>query len=185
MKRIKSLSAGILLLLVFCLLAQFISVASVFNTENEISLNLDNGMSAWVGVLLTEHFQEIGKQIEQVGLSAIKWLSLPNLALTLLINFFLIRLFWLYYNGVIFARSNTNYIRWIGWTVIAKVLLTIFYPFILLIVLSQLHPDAEITKIIRINDENITVFLIGCIITVIGHVMSIGQSLKEEQELTI
>lgn len=167
------------------MVGQLTSVTAIFNIDATIKFQSDNGMHAWVGVLLNDHYQQIGEVIEKVGYSSIKWLALPSLFFSILITALLIQLFRLYFKGAIFAAQNTQCIRWIGLAVIAKVIIGIFYPPLLLVYLDYMYPAENIVKILRINETDIATFIIGCIISVIGHVMAIGQALNEEQELTI
>ncbi len=185
MKRIKWLSLGVLLILIFSLLSQLVSMATVFSIANEISIKADNGMHAWVGIKLAGSLTLMGEQIAQIGLSPLKWLALPSLLPTTLINVILIRLFMLYFRSYIFEKQNINCINFVGWAVVLKVLIDVAYPPILIVILTMLNPDATLTKSISIDDTNISEFLIGFIIIVMAHVMAIGKSLKDESELTI
>lgn len=110
-------------------------------------------------------------------------------AIPLLINmvlvYSLIKLFKLYEKGSIFTIKNVNYIRRIGYALLAGQIIQPFYQFAMGIVLTFNNPPHYRFASITLDQNNIGILLTALLVILISWIMAEGCELHDEQQLTI
>ncbi len=96
------------------------------------------------------------------------WLWVVQQALNWFGGLMLLRLFWLYSKGIIFAEKNITCIRVQGYCLIISCLI-----------------DLEMHGVIRENSVSLNPMIYGLLIIFIAWVMDEGRKIQEEQELTV
>jgi len=108
-------------------------------------------------------------------------LIVPFFAVVLALLYQADRLLGLYQRGQIFAAENGHRIRRAGQLLIALWVLEIIVVPLVMLVANRVGPGLEEVSI----DVDLGLLLAGIFVIVIGHVMSIGAELAEDQALTI
>ncbi|OGT47004.1 MAG: hypothetical protein A3F17_06020 [Gammaproteobacteria bacterium RIFCSPHIGHO2_12_FULL_41_15] len=111
--------------------------------------------------------------------------SLIPTAIVMLICYYLMSLFKLYQNGIIFSLENVRLIKKLGVTLSISQLVQPFYQFLLSMSLTWENPIHQRYGLISLNQTNIAILLIGLILILISWIMAEGHKLKEEQDFTV
>jgi hypothetical protein len=109
---------------------------------------------------------------------------IPN-ALSMLIIYFLIKLFKLYENGKIFTFENVNYIKKIGYTLLITELVDPIYQVFMTATLTWGNPHGHRVASITISGIDFGTILVALLTILISWIMAEGCKLNEEQQLTI
>lgn len=105
---------------------------------------------------------------------------------SILALYFLMRLFSLYAQGLIFTALNVRRIRQIGFVLLAKPVLDLLYQALMGLVLTMNNGVTSAYNIPIIFDgSHITGILTALVILLVSWVMEEGRKLKEQEELTI
>lgn len=107
------------------------------------------------------------------------------MAIELFILYCLIKLFGLYAAGEIFSLNNVRYIRNIGYALLMGQLINPFYEFFLGLILTWHNPPGYRYAVMRLDQTNFGILLIGILVILISWIMAEGCKLREEQQLTI
>ncbi len=99
--------------------------------------------------------------------------------------YFLIRLFQLYEQGVIFSIQNVKYFKKIGYCLMTYQLIDIICSGLLSLILTMGNPPGFRTITVNFSGTNLTVLLTAFMIILISWIMMEGCRLHEEQSLTI
>lgn len=96
------------------------------------------------------------------------WLWMVQQGLSFFAGFMLLRLFWLYGQGVIFSEKNITCIRVQGyWLIISNLI------------------DLEMQSLIRPSSVSLNSIVCGLLIIFIAWIMDEGRKIQEEQALTV
>ncbi len=101
------------------------------------------------------------------------------------ILYFLVRLFRLYEQGIIFSIRNVKYFKKIGYSLLIYQLIDIVCSGLLSLILTMNNPPGFRTISMSFSGTNLTVLLTSFIIILISWIMTEGCRLHEEQSLTI
>jgi hypothetical protein len=112
-------------------------------------------------------------------------ITLIPLAVTEVILYFLIKLFKLYENKIIFSLDNVNTIRKIGITMLIGQLLNPIHEMLLSLTLTWHNPPGHRIISISIDGTDIGILLAALLTILISWIMAEGCKLREEQRLTI
>jgi hypothetical protein len=97
----------------------------------------------------------------------------------------LIKLFRLYERGEIFSINNVNYIRNIGYALLATEFFEPIFQFLMGVVLTMHNPPGQLFFSITLGATNLGIILMSLFIILISWIMAEGCKLREEQQLTI
>jgi len=100
--------------------------------------------------------------------SAIFWLVVVKQSLAFFAGAMLLRLFWLYGNGILFTAKNVNCIRFLGYWLIIDWFI-----------------DYQMQSLLRDMDLSTTSIFLGLFIIFFAWIMDEGRKIQEEQELTV
>jgi hypothetical protein len=111
--------------------------------------------------------QEVFDSVKEMP-AGVFWLWMVQQGLAFLSGFVLLRLFWLYSQGIIFSGKNITCIRVQGYC---------------LIIINLI--DLEMQQFIRASSVSLTPILYGLLIIFMAWIMDEGRKVQEEQELTV
>lgn len=111
--------------------------------------------------------------------------SIIPLGISLLILYFLIKLFRLYERGDIFSVKHVIYIRNIGYALLIGQLLNPIYQLLMGLVLTLRNPPGHRVMSITLDQTNIGILLVALLLILVSWIMMEGCKLNEEQQLTI
>ncbi|HTB83246.1 MAG TPA: DUF2975 domain-containing protein [Candidatus Sulfotelmatobacter sp.] len=111
--------------------------------------------------------QEVFDSVKEMP-AGVFWLWMVQQGLAFFSSFVLLRLFWLYSQGIIFSGRNITCIRVQGYC---------------LIIINLI--DLEMQQFIRASSVSLTPILYGLLIIFIAWIMDEGRKVQEEQELTV
>lgn len=109
--------------------------------------------------------------------------SMISTMLTVALLWQLIVLFRLYDKGIIFERKNTECFKRLSYLLIATPFVELLKDVLLSLVLS--YHDTNWNVSLEVDDNDVTMMVIGFVVRVIAVVMERAAELKEENELTI
>lgn len=112
-------------------------------------------------------------------------ISLIPTTITLIVLYFLIKLFRLYESGSIFTMKNVLYIRNIAYTLLLGQLLHPIYEASMGIILTWHNPPGHRMAQVTLAGTNVGIILVAFLIILISWIMAEGCKLAEEQKLTI
>lgn len=181
MKAIVRLSQLICALLSMILLLYLVSLAYTLWLGQQ-QPQLDTSMMH-LTLQVPDYGSEAWPVLHQLGYSRL-WLSLPQLCFVLVLNFWLLRLFWLYRQMVIFTPKNIQYFQHIGVLLSCWACWQVCYAPLLVTVLNQLHQQQHL-RYLRVEDTQLMLLVTGLIVWATGRVMAYGLQLKQEQDLVI
>lgn len=95
------------------------------------------------------------------------------------------RLFDLYAAGVFFEQENVACFRGIGWALMAQQALALPEGALQTLALTALNPAGGRMVTLSLEDNNVTLLIVGLMIILIAKVMDQGRKLQEEQRLTV
>ncbi|MEI6242228.1 MAG: DUF2975 domain-containing protein [Chlamydiota bacterium] len=109
--------------------------------------------------------------------------SLIPLSISLIILYFLVKLFSLYESLIIFTEKNVKLIRNIGYTILfGEALHFIIYEPLFSLAVTFSNPPGQRMIKISIQGENIAWICAGFLLILISWIMNEGRKLQEEQE---
>lgn len=109
---------------------------------------------------------------------------IPN-GLYLCTLYFLIRLFKLYENHIIFSIHNIMYIKRIAYTLLLSQLLEPVYQGLISPLLTWHNPVGHRSIDITLSQTNVSILIIAVLMILISWIMTEGYELKEEQAYTV
>ncbi|NMR26681.1 MULTISPECIES: DUF2975 domain-containing protein [Pseudoalteromonas] len=185
MKKIIWMSNIILTLLLLSLLTMLITTVIVLISDTPLlNFSQENGTNMWIGLEVSGSWASAAKQLTQNNFNAVIWLGLLQLLPFILINIILIRLFYLYRQGLFFNPKNISCFTWLGTVLLAQFIIVAIYPALLFTLLNYVT-GSGLGRMVSINDTDIIGLLAGLIIYVIAWVMKQAHQLQQEQELVI
>ncbi len=102
-------------------------------------------------------------------------------SITLLILYFLIQLFNLYKQGIIFTLQNVNYIKYIGYALITGQCLAPVLEGLMGLILTWNNPPGHRFASMTVNGTDAGIILTACLIILISWIM--GEACKIREEL--
>ncbi|NKF49013.1 DUF2975 domain-containing protein [Shewanella sp. WXL01] len=196
MERITRLSRWInilLLLLATLHLASYITVVTLGEAvsgqsggvEYQFTLSWWGWFESYLRVDFSPSWQALVADINAQGFHAGLLVGAVEVLPYLFIYGLLARLFSLYSRGEVFSRANFTCFTRIAYVFFAWVLLSLFYP-LLLVVFLRLFAGAEPLSIyLSIGSDEIKLALVGLIFYCVGYVMQQAHELDAEAQLTI
>lgn len=186
MKKIRSISQTIRVLLVIAILFQCLSWGyfSIFTPD---SAALETSSDSYKLYLESnfEGMEVVAQQLIASQMNAQIWLKTPGTLFHLVLYFLLFKLFTQFYHGDIFSLSVSQKIRQLGIWMLVWPITLIIYPPLLVIALKITgileHGELEIA----LGSDHLSMIIVGAMISVIGWIMEEASRLKQEQELTI
>lgn len=112
-------------------------------------------------------------------------ISCIPLSITMLILYYLVKLFKLYEHAQIFTFANVKYIRNIGWLVLLSQIIRPIYEAMITAALTFQNPHGHRFASISFSNNNLTTLIIALIIILISWVMAEGCKLNDEQKYII
>lgn len=113
-------------------------------------------------------------------------ISLVPMGISLFVTYTLIKLFKLYEKGEIFSLTNVNYIRHVGYGLLASQLINpIYEPLLGLILTYKNRPEHSAFMQITLSQTSCIIMLMAFLVILISWIMIEGCRLREEQQLTI
>lgn len=112
-------------------------------------------------------------------------INLIPVGISMLILYFLIKLFRLYEQGAIFTINNVRYIKNIGYTMLIGQLLNPIYDLLISFALTFKNPPGHRYALITLDNTNIAIIVTAFIIILIAWIMAEGCKLREEQDYTV
>lgn len=112
-------------------------------------------------------------------------ISMIPTVITVMILYFLIKLFGLYEKGEIFSINNVSYIKKIAYALLIGQLLNPIYEGLLSATMTIHNPHGYRYGIISFSGTNVCVILLALLIILISWIMAEGCKLREEQQLTV
>lgn len=112
-------------------------------------------------------------------------ITMIPVSMVLLGLYFLIRLFRLYEQGIIFGVQNVHYIRNIGYALFASQLLNVVYDLLLSLALTWHNPPGQRLLAVSATGINLALLLTSLLVILISWIMAEAYKLQEEQQLTI
>lgn len=109
---------------------------------------------------------------------------IPN-GLYLCALYFLIRLFKLYENHIIFSIQNITYIKRIAYTLLLSQLLEPVYQGLISPLLTWHNPAGQRSIDITLSQTNLSILVIAILMILVSWIMTEGYQLKEEQAYTV
>lgn len=172
----------------FVLVATPLFVAVIWLFGGEISMN-DAGYDNVIAMYLDD------VNIDEASMPSLPlpWSTrLLGLAVTLLplgvgalSVWWLIRLFSCFSAGEIFTENTVKYIRFLGWTMVAGVVVDPIYESLLSIVLTFHNPPGERMVTVSLESTDFEQLLTAGIIILVSWIMEEGRKLRESDELTV
>lgn len=107
------------------------------------------------------------------------------LIIDLFIIYSLIKLFRLYEAGEIFSMRNVEYIRNIGYALLAVEIVNPVYQGVLGVMLTWNNPPGHKFASVTLDQTNIGMVLTALLVILISWIMAEGCKLREEQQLTV
>jgi hypothetical protein len=125
------------------------------------------------------------KQLAAIDMNAMIWLESPIYIIYLMIYWFIFRLFSEYREAKIFSVDAILQLRNLGVTFIIWPVFAALYPPLLIISLKALGilEHGEIN--LGLGADDLSIVIMGLMLTVVGWIMGEAQKIKEEQELTV
>ena len=105
--------------------------------------------------------------------------------LNMLALFYLVRLFGLYAQGLIFTRDNVRYIRLTGYVLLIRQAAHPVHQTLETIALTINNPPGQRMIQIGLTDDNLSQIVVALIIILVSWIMDEGRKLKEEEALVI
>lgn len=174
-QRIQRASKKIIVVLQFFLIIAPVADCLLWLFINDLPLD-------WLKQMLPEYVQFP----LPVGARVLGWcVSLLPLSLFMYANWILIRLFRLYEQGLIFHARNVRCFSRLSKVLIGWSLAGLLVDPLQSLALTLHHAAGSRTLVVSIGSDDITILLIGIILSVISWVMEEGRKIHEEQELTI
>lgn len=99
--------------------------------------------------------------------------------------YYLIQLFKLYANNIIFGPENAKLIKYIGYTLLGQVIISLITQPILSVVLTLDAAPGHHMITVGIGANEISNMIIGGIVVLISWIMEEGRKLEEEKAFTI
>ena len=121
--------------------------------------------------------------LSQFGYSQF-WLSLPEQGFYLLLNFWLLRLFALYRQMIIFSPLNVLYFQYVGILLAVWALWKVLYTPVFVTMVGFIH-QSKLVRYIEVQDSQLMLLIMGLIVWATGRVMAHGLKLQQEQDLVI
>ncbi len=114
-------------------------------------------------------------------------LDMVPASFSLLILYFLVRLFKLYEVGEIFSLANVGYLRKIGYALLISQLAHPFYEFAMGAVVTWPNPAGQHQRYaaVTIGTTNLGILIMGALVILVSWIMAEGYKLREEQQLTV
>lgn len=112
-------------------------------------------------------------------------LSLIPLVINLTVLIYLTKLFTLYTQGQIFSNHHVRYLRNIGYALLCGQLIRPFYEFLMGLILTWYNPPGHRFAAMTFDQTNFGIIITAFLIILISWIMSEGQALQEQQQLTI
>ncbi len=107
------------------------------------------------------------------------------MAFTMVVVFFIQRLFKLYEEMKIFSESNVQCIRKIGWTLLCAQMAQPIYQVLITFVLSFHNPVGQRVVALDFDQDNLMGIFWGFLLILVSWIMNEGRKLEEEQKYTI
>ncbi len=104
---------------------------------------------------------------------------------SMLLFYFLIKLFKCYERAEIFTLKNVNYIRSIGWVMLISQIIRPVYEGVMTFALTFNNPPGHRYASISFDSTDLVPIVTALIIILISWVMAEGYKLQDEQQLTI
>lgn len=104
---------------------------------------------------------------------------------TMLILYFLIGLFKLYEQGEIFTLQSVQYLKKIGYAILASQIAGLFYDAALSLALTFNNPAGQRVVTLGVNQNNAFAITTAIMIIFISWIMAEACKLREEQEYTV
>lgn len=181
MKAIVRLSQLICALLVIILLLHLVSLAYTLWLGNQ-QFQLSGAMMQ-LALQVPGYSRKAWPVLQQLGYSQL-WLSLPQQFFVILLNGYLLRLFLLYRQMVIFTPKNVQCFQHIGVLFMVWACWQVLYSPLLVTVVNQLHQQQHL-RYLQVEDSQLMLLVTGLIVWATGRVMAYGLQLKQEQDLVI
>jgi hypothetical protein len=112
-------------------------------------------------------------------------ISCIPLSITMLILYYLVKLFKLYEQAQIFTSANVKYIRNIGWIMLLNQIIRPIYEAMFTAALTFQNPHGHRFISISFTNNNLTTLIIALFIILISWVMAEGCKLNDEQKYII
>ncbi len=100
-------------------------------------------------------------------------------------GYYLMRLFRLYEQGLIFRNSNVRCFKTLSRVLIWWFAVGIVHKSLLSIALTLHHPPGQRMITVELGSPDLTALLLGAILAVIAWVMEEGRKLQEDQDFTV
>lgn len=189
MEKIAKVSVFIrlLIVLVACLNIFVITVAIITQSDansSELSVGTSQSHISQV-VNLPKSSESFSKELYSEGFNSYAIMLIPELLFCLFIYWSLIKLFGLYQQGAIFTVMHINQLRNIGTCLLVWSVFDLLYPILLMLFLRISGLSESLPLFLSISSDQLLKLLIGLIIFVMSWIMTEGQKLQQEQELTI
>ncbi|CAN5374080.1 DUF2975 domain-containing protein [soil metagenome] len=113
------------------------------------------------------------------------FISLIPTSISLLILYFLIKLFRLYEQAIIFSLQNVKTIRNIGYALLCSEIIDPIYQALISILMTWSNRPGHLTIAISFSGVNIAMVLVAILTILISWIMAEGYRLQEEQQYTI
>lgn len=112
-------------------------------------------------------------------------LSMIPIGISMVVVYFLVKLFQLYEQGEIFLLKNVTYIRNIGYTLLVGQLFNPVYGALMSLLLTWSNPPHHRLMQVSVDGTNVGILLTSILVILISWIMAEGHKLLEEHELTV
>lgn len=177
----------LLIVLVACLNLAVISV-SIITQSSTSSAELALGTSKSTisqATSLPNLSDDFSRELDADGFNSHAFFLIPEFLFSLFIYLSLFKLFGLYRQGHVFTINHINQLRNIGTCLLVWPVFDLLYPTFLALIFRFFGLSESLPLAFSLGSDQLIKLLIGLIIFVMSWIMTEGQRLLQDQELTI